>query len=598
MKKLFSILIPTLFCASLASCGEDGEAATPAVPEPRLVSLIPVSGAVGSVAVISGVNFATEAAANIVEVNGVEAEVLHASAGRLTIILPQNLPGNCTVTVRVGDRIADGLTYTYVEKTDVPLALLNLVPESGYVGDKLVIYGQGFGDTPADNAVTLNGQPAEVTFAARNILHVTAPANPDGPARIVVTTGAQSASGLTFTYLHVPVLSICEVAPSSGRAGETVVLTGECFSEVPAENHLTINGVAVPVVASTATRLTVTMPANPEGTYNFRLTVDGTEIEGLPFTYVARKYFVTTVARNGTAGAADGKGAVATFNAPQDIHYDTQGMLWIVDRGTASVRKMNPVSSEVTTLVPGTEPLLAGKSPWQGDFDSKGDFYVACKDGKNIVRITPAGVCSVYEVTASNFNNPMALVFDAQDRIYLADRNNNRVVKIAGGEIVKEYSVAMPQTIAMDRDGRLIVGMYNAWKLTMIDPATDAVSVIAGSGVKPSAANYSDGSAGAPAEATVGCVDGIFCAPDKTVYFTDETSRTVRKLTPDADGDYAKGTVMTLAGKPLTQAFKDGDALLEASFSYPYALVLADDDETIYVTDGSGSRRIRKLYLN
>ena len=54
----------------------------------------------------------------------------------------------------------------------------------------------------------------------------------------------------------------------------------------------------------------------------------------------------------------------------------------------------------------------------------------------------------------------------------------------------------------------------------------------------------------------------------------------------------------TLAGQPLLKGWVDGEALTTAKFNYPYGILLADDGETLYVTDGSGSRRIRKLYLN
>lgn len=156
----------------------------------------------------------------------------------------------------------------------------------------------------------------------------------------------------------------------------------------------------------------------------------------------------------------------------------------------------------------------------------------------------------------------------------------------------------MPQTIAMDREGRLIVGMNSANRLMMIDPKSGTVTPIAGSGTKPTVSNYTDGDAGKPLTATIGTVDGIYCAEDGTIYFTDETSVTVRKLEPGADGEYADGTVTTLAGQPLQKGCVDGEALSTAKFSYPYGILLAADGETLYVTDGSGSRRVRKLYLN
>lgn len=599
MKRICRLLTYALVACTVAvSCDKEETEVDRPVATPRLVSIIPASGTEGSIAIISGVNLSSETEQPEVTIGGEAAEILHAGAERLTVVLPANPLGEAAVAVRVGGRTADGLAFTYVEQPDPSPLLLNVIPSSGYAGDRLVIYGRGFGKTPSENAVTIGGEAAEVTFATSSILHVTAPEHAEGSAAIVLTTGGESVSGFSFEYLHVPVLSIARIAPASGRAGETVVLTGECFSTTPADNHLTINGVAVEILEATSTQLTVRMPENPDGSYPFLLHVGDAQVEGPVFTYVPRKYYVASVAGNGTMGTTDGIGAAASFNTPQDIHYDREGMFWIVDRGSYSIRKMDPESCEVTTLVAGSEPLLSGKYPWQGDFNSEGDFYVVCKGGNNIIRITPAGKCSEYAVENSNFSNPMALVFDPEDRIYLADRSNNRIVQIVSGRITGEYEIDMPQTVAIDRNGKLLVGMYRGNQLQMIDPQSGTVTPIAGSGTKPTAVNYTDGEAGKPLTATIGTVDGIYCASDGTVYFTDEVTATVRKLVPGTDGSYATGTVTTLAGQPLLKGWVDGEALTTAKFTYPYGILLAADGETLYVTDGSGSRRIRKLYLN
>ena len=187
------------------------------VATPRLVSIIPASGTEGSIAIISGVNLSSETEQPEVTIGGEAAEILHAGAERLTVVLPANPLGEAAVAVRVGGRTADGLAFTYVEQPDPSPLLLNVIPSSGYAGDRLVIYGRGFGKTPSENAVTIGGEAAEVTFATSSILHVTAPEHAEGSAAIVLTTGGESVSGFSFEYLHVPVLSIARIAPASGR---------------------------------------------------------------------------------------------------------------------------------------------------------------------------------------------------------------------------------------------------------------------------------------------------------------------------------------------------------------------------------------------
>ena len=176
MKKICRLLTYILLAGSvLVSCDKEETDPDQPVPAPRLVSIIPASGVEGSIAVISGVNFSAEPGENQVTVNGVAAEVLHAEATRLTVTLPVNPLGEAAVAVRVGEQTAEGLTFTYVEQPETAPLLLNVIPSSGYAGDRLVIYGRGFGKTPGENEVTIDGEVAEVTFAPSNILHVTGP---------------------------------------------------------------------------------------------------------------------------------------------------------------------------------------------------------------------------------------------------------------------------------------------------------------------------------------------------------------------------------------------------------------------------------------
>ena len=67
--------------------------------------------------------------------------------------------------------------------------------------------------------------------------------------------------------------------------------------------------------------------------------------------------------------------------------------------------------------------------------------------------------------------------------------------------------------------------------------------------------------------ATIGCTCGVFAAKDGSVYFCDRTNLAVRKITPDADGDYTKGTVKTLV-----------------TGHYPSDLYVTDNCTRIYLT--------------
>ena len=60
---------------------------------------------------------------------------------------------------------------------------------------------------------------------------------------------------------------LLSIMPKAGYAGNTAILSGSNFSVEAAENSVTINGVEAVVTEATPTRLTITLPQNPAGTY-------------------------------------------------------------------------------------------------------------------------------------------------------------------------------------------------------------------------------------------------------------------------------------------------------------------------------------------
>ena len=117
------------------------------------------------------------------------------------------------------------------------------------------------------------------------------------------------------------------------------------------------------------------------------------------------------------------------------------------------------------------------------------------------------------------------------------------------------FNRAMPETagagfnLYMEKDGELVP--------------------IAGNGDN-SSVNNPDGTAGDTSTAYVGQICGVYAAKDGSIWFTDVRHQTVRKLTPDASGDYAKGKIETIA-----KGF------------YPSDLYVTDDCMKVYVTSAT-----------
>jgi hypothetical protein len=144
-----------------------------------------------------------------------------------------------------------------------------------------------------------------------------------------------------FTYLHTVTLTTSSLAPTRGKAGEEIVISGEGFGMTIEENIVSINGKPATVKAVTATTLSIIIPENPSGTYPVKVTVADKTVENLSFTYEDLSYTVETVAGNSATTSTDGKGTAASFKFPQGLALAPNGDIWIAERGNNTIRKMD-----------------------------------------------------------------------------------------------------------------------------------------------------------------------------------------------------------------------------------------------------------------
>ena len=99
MKRIILILQMALLLVGAASCS-DSETGNGLAAEPELISIIPISGASGCTAIISGVNFAAEQSANKVLLDGQEAQVVSSSKNRIFSFSTINYSGITTSAIR------------------------------------------------------------------------------------------------------------------------------------------------------------------------------------------------------------------------------------------------------------------------------------------------------------------------------------------------------------------------------------------------------------------------------------------------------------------------------------------------------------------
>lgn len=593
-----------LLLVGAASCS-DSETGNGLAAEPELISIIPISGASGCTAIISGVNFAAEQSANKVLLDGQEAQVVSSSKNRIQIVTPEHADGKVDVKVSVNGKEVSGLDFTYVTLADPEIKITALRPSFGFVGDNVTIIGENFSDEVADMSVTFDGVKANILTTSSSALSVTAPEHARGRVTVEVKKGAKTAVA-EFTYVE---LMVEKSTPSEGGAGTIVTIYGEGFSEELANNVVMVGDQVLTVTEATATTLKVEMPALGTGTYTFTVKVGERVCTGGSFT-VAPLWYVETVAGS-VQGTKDGIGKEAKLEIVQHLAMGPDGKVWFTSRGagiTNSIRTLDPKTWEVKTVIGTVNVLINNTHLWGSTFDSKGNYYATGKAAGKVFKIA-AGTneISVLPLPAHKLTtNPMCVLTDAQDNLYLLNRD-------AGTEAKPSYISVYDKNLVLKHDWPVkLFAEHMAWNkdktklfigttggpfgIFEFDPATGEMKKIAGTDNKPtSAANTTDGEPGNPLTATIGQVEGIAVDAEGNLWFSDVTTATVRVLVPGEGGDYTKGTVKTRAGMNFVPKYPGVDGLgTNAGLKYPSGL-LPMPDGSMLLADGTGFT-IRRIY--
>jgi sugar lactone lactonase YvrE len=163
---------------------------------------------------------------------------------------------------------------------------------------------------------------------------------------------------------------------------------------------------------------------------------------------------VTTIAgRSGVAGFVNSSLLNSTFNTPSDVSHDSvTGLLYVCDTGNNVVRVIDQVNGVVTTLLDsntGLTPVM--NAPSAVTTDNAGSIYIADRVNNRIIRLTRYGgmvvlagplavagapgnsngtVSSNNFVNDSTFNGPMGIAVNAGGTVYVSDSNNHTIRRI------------------------------------------------------------------------------------------------------------------------------------------------------------------------
>jgi hypothetical protein len=272
-----------------------------------------------------------------------------------------------------------------------------------------------------------------------------------------------------------------------------------------------------------------------------------------------------------------GPAAKALLNQPFHCEVDAKGNLFIAEAENHCIRKVNLQSGIITTVAGN------GKKGYSGDGG-------------------PA--------TQATFNEPYAVVADAEDNLYIVDRLNAVVRKVDGktglvstiaGNGMKGYSgdggkgtqamLREPNDCFFDGMGGLLIADVGDWRVRRLDLRTGIITTFAGIGrpkdfVKGKVDRSKIGDGGPATKAiTVGaravCVDA-----KGNTYICEREGSSIRKVD-------SKGIITTIGGTGQWGETGDGADARQAQFKGPKG-IRCDKAGNIYVVD-TENHSIRRI---
>lgn len=332
---------------------------------------------------------------------------------------------------------------------------------------------------------------------------------------------------------------------------------------------------------------------------------------------------ISTVAGNGNSGFnGDGGLAVhATLKFPNGIAMDTLGNLYIADSFNYRIRKVTPDGIISTVAGNGTEGYAGDGGPATGaqlDFPngiavgSSGTIYIADTSNNAIRRVTTNGVIStvagngIYGYSgdgglaiSAQLASPTGVAVDGDGALYIADRRNDRIRKVATDGIIttvmgtgvhgsncavdssENALLSFPRGVTVNATGTLLV----------VDTGNHCVRVPQPDGwifnfIGTGEHGYS-GDGGFAMSATLSGPSSIAVDSSNRSYVADTGNHRIRKVDTNS-------IITTIAG--IGRFSGDGQAATSATLYQPLGVV-KDNNGNIYIAD-SANQRIRKVATN
>lgn len=340
---------------------------------------------------------------------------------------------------------------------------------------------------------------------------------------------------------------------------------------------------------------------------------------------IAPNGVVTTVAGTGLPGfSGDGRpGPQAQLDTPTGLALNGAGVLFIADSANNRVRRLEP--SGIISTVAGN-----GRREFCGDggpavqaclsdpkgmvLDKAGNLFIADRGNHRIRRMTPFGEISTAAgtgtagfsgdgglATQAMLNAPGGVAIDVLGNLYVAERYNHRVRRVASdgristylgtgvrgfngdGKPPAETAINEPLDVATDILGNVYVVDASNRRIRKVE-MDGTVSTVVGNGE-----GRFSGDGDQAARAVLDVPLGLAVDAAGNIYVADAANHRVRRIARD-------GTIRTVAGTGQAGFGGDGGPAAQALLYLPQGLAV-DAQGTLYIAD-RGNNRIRRVASN
>ena len=548
----------------------------------------------------------------------------------ITTISPTSGNGDATINITVAantsttDTRNDELTVSAEEITPIKVSISQekAISELSVEPDILDFVAEGeskFFEVKSNTVWTITGHETQTwittvsptSSSGNEMVCVTVAANPSAvQARSVTLTLA--VEGITPMTVEVqqakrPAPKIISFEPTEANYGVPIIITGKNFSTVKDENIVKFNGFTAEIISATADVIWAVVPKNINCSGKVSVMVgDTTVLSAANFTYLPT-ITVSTLAGSGVAGFDDGAGNTARFHLPDGVAVDAANNVYVADNLNHRIRKITP-TGEVSTLAgSGVAGFADGAGntaqfyyPYDVAVDAANNVYVADRFNYSVRKIAPTGEVTTLAGngkagfvdgagTAAQFNRPVGITVDASGNVYVADESNHCIRKITPTGVVTTLAGNGSEGFV---DGVGTTAQFHYPYGVAVD-ASDNVYVsdrfnlrirkITSAGVVSTlAGNGTQGfTDGLGNAAQFDNPNGVTVDVFGNVYVADQGNHLIRKITP-------AGLVTTLAG-----SVSNGWGTM---FALPGDVAVNASGNVVYVADGN-NHRIRKITI-